>query len=85
MCVFDHPNDSPFFRRPTQVYFYCATQSFLIEDHIEFFLSKSDHIERGYEGLKTKTNSSKIIAKMENFLIFEEKSHSRDFFRVDKG
>ena len=34
MCVSDHPTDSPFSRRPTQV-FYCATQSFFYWDHIE--------------------------------------------------
>ena len=33
MCVSDFPTDSPFSRRPTQVY--CATQSFFIGDHIE--------------------------------------------------
>ena len=40
--------------------------------------SKSDHFERSYEVLKTtfRFNLSKIRAKMDNVLIFEEKSHS---------
>ena len=45
-----------------------------IEDHIEKKLSKSDHFERSFLG----QNLSKISAKMDNFLIFEEKSHSSD-------
>ena len=43
---------------------------------------KSDHSERCYEVLRQ--NLSRISAKMENFLIFEEKSHSGDNTKILK-
>ena len=62
MCVSDHPTDSPFFRRPTHVFLLCE--------------KISEHFEISYEVLRQ--NLSKISAKMDNSLILEEKSHSRD-------
>ena len=35
MCVSDYPTDSPFFRRPTQVFLLCDSKFFLLGIHIE--------------------------------------------------
>ena len=53
MCVSDFPTDSPFSRRPTQVFLLCDSKFFYVGDHIQK-KCKSDHFERSYEGLKTK-------------------------------
>ena len=77
MCVSDHPTDSPFFHRPTQVFFIVRLKVFFIEDDI----SKKNEVNRTTlrEVIRFwRQNSSKISEKMDNFLIFEEKSHSRD-------
>ena len=57
-------------------FFLLCGSKFFIGDHIKKTWSKSDHFERSYQVLKTKF--SKISAKMDTFLIFEEKSHSWD-------
>ena len=75
ICVFPITQPThPFFADRLRC-FYCATQSCFIVDHIEKKRSKSDHSERSYEVWRQ--NLSKKSAKMDNFLIFEEKSHHR--------
>ena len=66
MCVFRFPDRLIIFSATDSCFFYCATQSFFIGDHVEFLLSKSDHFERSYEVLKTKL--SKISANIDTCL-----------------
>ena len=54
ICVFPISRPTYHFLADRLRFFYCATQSFFIGDHIEKKWSKSDYFERSYEGLKTK-------------------------------
>ena len=65
MCVFPISRPTHHFLADRLRFLYCATQSFVIGDHMEK-KSKSDHFGRSYEVLKTKF--SKISANIDTCL-----------------
>ena len=78
MFLSDYTTDSPFYCRLTQFSLLCDSKYFLL-GIIYRKQSKSDH----FEVMRfLRQNLSKISAKMENVLIFEDKSHSRDNTKV---
>ena len=70
ICVFPISRPTHHFLADRLRFFYCATQSYCIGDHIEKKWSKSDHFERSYEVLKTILDIWREISLQDNKTIF---------------